>query len=206
MSEVGYSGPQFPDASLVTLDELHAGTTQAPPGTEPHEVLPGQNLSQIARDSGYASLEQLLAYNPQYADRNPDLIYPGEIVFVPKSQVTEESQATDQALQDLEQAEQAAQAHSESVAAGEPGVSGSDQGHYNQAVTSASGQFDAAAIEEIDAGIDYASGNSRADFANSALESGEAIAQRLENQGRPEAAERVRELAQQRADEINNEI
>ncbi|NZA26492.1 LysM peptidoglycan-binding domain-containing protein [Luteimonas sp. SJ-92] len=242
--EIPYTGPNFQDSALVTLDELRAGTAQAPAGTTAYEVKPGDNLTRIAQENGYASVEELLANNPQYAERNPDLIYPGEVVFVPAAQDPQTraeeaaqthsesvangepsvdgsdqkfynqaashaaglAQTTDETAQAWVDAKEASASHSARVANGEPNVSGSDQHLYNQAANGASRDFETAAQAEIELGSrTFAGSNSPEDRASAAIEAGEGIAQRLEAQGLPEAAARVRELAQQQAQQIRNE-
>jgi len=83
--EIAYTGPKMADASLVTADELASGKVQAPEGTTPYTVQPGDNLSKIATTHGYGNPPNMQAFyadNKQYEQRNPDLIYPGETVFV----------------------------------------------------------------------------------------------------------------------------
>ncbi|MDH5823583.1 LysM peptidoglycan-binding domain-containing protein [Luteimonas sp. RD2P54] len=242
--EITYSGPSFRDSALVTLDELRAGAAQAPAGTTAYEVKPGDNLTRIAQENGYPDLQALLANNPQYAQRNPDLIYPGEVVFVPAApdpQARAEAAAkthgervangdpnvdgsdqkhynqaashaaglartTDGAARAWVDAKQAAQSHGTRVANGEPNVSGSDQHHYNRAASGAGADFDAAAQAEISLGSrTFAASNSPGDRADAAIQAGEGIAQRLEAQGLSEAAARVRELAQQQAQQLRTE-
>ena len=202
MSDV-YTGPAFPDRALVTADELSSGRLQAPDGTVPYQVQSGDNLTRIAQTYGYESLEALYAHNPQYAERNPDLIYPGEVVFVPDGGLPPEAQATNAAAHGVGEAQQAADTHAAKVAAGEPHYSGSDQKFYSMAVSQAQGTFDTVALEEINAVS--STGNSREDHALSVIASSEQIAQRLEFQGYPDQAARVRTLGQERATEIRNE-
>lgn len=241
---ISYSGPSFPDSALVTADQIRNGTTQVPPGSVAYVVQPGDNLTVIAQQNGYEDLQELYANNPQYSERNPDLIYPGEVVFVPDpnpaqdpqthaSEATQEhgervangepgvsgsdqglynqaeqhasglADATDENAAAWTESKQARDSHSERVANGEEGVNGSDQRLYNEATNIARDDFDEAAIAEIDLGSrTMAASNSPEDRAAAALEAGEGIAQRLEAQGNPEAAARVRDLAEQRAEAI----
>ncbi len=94
-----YAGPQFRDTAVVTTKEVNAGQNPTPPGTVPHVVEPGDNLWDI---SG-GNLEGIYRNNPQFdpenGSRNPDLIYPGEVVFVPVQPGTPE--ATNAAAQQL---------------------------------------------------------------------------------------------------------
>lgn len=206
VDEVPYSGPQFADNSLVTREEVDAGQIQAPDGTITYTVQPGDNLTQIAQAGGYESLDAFYADNPQYADRNPNLIYPGEVVFVRDPEATPLSAATQEGAQGVLDAQAASQAHADAVTRGDPFVSGSDQRFYNQAVSIAQQEFDAAALAEIEATTDGRGANSREDWGDAAIAAAERIAIRLEAQGHPEQAERVRELGQQRATDISNEI
>ena len=108
MSGEVYSGPQFADRALVTPDEIESGEVKAPEGTEAYTVERGDNLYTIAaRSGGYGNPPDMKAFyadNPQYAGRNPDLIYPGEVVFVRKpdggtTEQQERANATDTSAQ-----------------------------------------------------------------------------------------------------------
>jgi len=50
-----------------------------------HTVKQGENLSKIARDYGLPSFRALVRANPDFASgkRDPNLIYPGEVILVP---------------------------------------------------------------------------------------------------------------------------
>lgn len=83
--EVAYSGPRFADAALLTIDEVRRNEVQVPEGTYPYTVQEGDNLWSIAVASGYGDppdMNAFYAQNEQYGDRNPNEIYPGEIVIV----------------------------------------------------------------------------------------------------------------------------
>lgn len=85
-NDLSYSGPAFKsDTALVTRDEVQSGEVKAPEGTTPYQVQLGDCLYDIAKNNGYGDPPDMQAFyqdNPQYAERNPDLIYPGEVVFV----------------------------------------------------------------------------------------------------------------------------
>ncbi|WP_242112133.1 LysM peptidoglycan-binding domain-containing protein [Luteimonas aquatica] len=100
--EISYTGPKFRDSALVTQDEVKSGEVKAPDGTTPYTVKHGDNLTQIASQNGYGNPPNMEAFykdNPQYAERNPDLIYPGEVVFVRGAEGSPER--TDAAARDL---------------------------------------------------------------------------------------------------------
>ena len=80
---------------VTTVEEARnnqaADGSQAPQGTTPVVVEPGDTISQIMRERGLdwnnpEQRAQFLQDNPQFADRaggrNPDLIWPGEVVYV----------------------------------------------------------------------------------------------------------------------------
>lgn len=87
-NDIPYQGPSIAnDRAVVTLNEVRQGEATAPTGTEPYVVQPGDTLYDIARGNGYGNPPDMQAFyrdNPQYAEseRNPDLIWPGEVVFV----------------------------------------------------------------------------------------------------------------------------
>lgn len=94
---IPYSGKNFAnDQAVVTADEVSSGEVAAPEGTETYVVQPGDTLYEIATNGGYGNPPDMEAFyrdNPQYAEseRNPDLIWPGEVVFVrssPQEQLT----------------------------------------------------------------------------------------------------------------------
>lgn len=97
--DASYAGPQFRDTAVVTTQEVNAGQNATPPGTVPHVVEPGDNLWDISGgnlDGVYRNNPQ---FDPENGSRNPDLIYPGEVVFVPVQPGTPE--ATNAAAQQL---------------------------------------------------------------------------------------------------------
>ncbi|MBT2744781.1 MULTISPECIES: LysM peptidoglycan-binding domain-containing protein [unclassified Lysobacter] len=193
-----YSGPQM-GALVNTKSEIETGQVATPAGMKPIVVQPGDNLTQIAAANG-VSLEQLLAANPQFSQdpasnpgtRNPDLVYPGEVVFAPGP----ESKATATAAANYE----AALADDKT-----PNTSGQDARDKAEATSSTRHEFSEAVQAEIDSSMTY-SGNSREAYGKEAVALGEQIAQRYEAQGKPELAKVAREAAQQRSNEINNEV
>lgn len=81
----------LPDTAALTLAEVSQGEAQVPEGSIPYEVQPGDNLWTIAKDHGYGDppdMDAFYAANPQYGQRNPDAIYPDEVVFVKPSETT----------------------------------------------------------------------------------------------------------------------
>ena len=108
-----------PANQVTTVEEARNGKAadggQAPQGTTPVVVEPGDTISGIMAQHGLdwndpAQRAQFLQDNPQFADqaggRNPDLIWPGEVLYVRSGQGgSPESQATDQAAAELAQAE-----------------------------------------------------------------------------------------------------
>ena len=96
---IEYTGPSFRDSSLITMDEIQSGEVNVPEGKEPYTVKHGDNLTKIAREHGYGNPPDMSAFykdNPQYNNRNPNLIYPGEVVIVNKK----EGQPTDKTVDD----------------------------------------------------------------------------------------------------------
>lgn len=106
-----YQGPQ--DVSYTSVEEAMGGEgpegQSAPPGTTPVAVTPGDTISELMAaahppmDWGNpAHREQFLRDNPQFADleggRNPDLIWPGEVIYL---RTASPAQATDQAIAEL---------------------------------------------------------------------------------------------------------
>lgn len=80
-----YAGPRMTDQQLLTLDEVRNGKVEVPEGSYPYTVQPGDNLWTIAVANGYGDPPDMNAFytqNPQYDSRNPNEIYPGEIVLV----------------------------------------------------------------------------------------------------------------------------
>ena len=67
---------------ITNPDRIYAGTTITVPsdGTRSHTVRSGDTLGAVARGAGL-SLAEVLAANPQI--RNPDMIYPGDLVSLP---------------------------------------------------------------------------------------------------------------------------
>lgn len=78
-----YAGPQFRDTAVVTTQEVNNGVNNPPPGTVAHTVKPGDNLWDISGGNLAGIYQNNPQFNPQTGSRNPDLIYPGEVVFVP---------------------------------------------------------------------------------------------------------------------------
>lgn len=193
-----YAGPQL-GALVNTKAEVENAQVLTPSGMKPIVVEPGNNLTQIAEDNDI-SLQQLLDANPQYSldpasnpnTRSADLIYPGEVVFVP----TPEAQATDAAAAKYETATQASQ---------QPSANRGEWEAKSKDVTDTRNEFKQAVQDEINAGMSY-SGNSREDYGKEAVALGEQIAQRYEAQGKPELAAAAREAAQERSTAINNEV
>lgn len=78
-----YTGPG--NIPHVTTDQIRSGEVEAPKNTVPYEVQQGDNLWTIAKNSGYGNPPDMDAFykqNPEFQQRNPDLIYPGEVVYV----------------------------------------------------------------------------------------------------------------------------
>jgi hypothetical protein len=107
-----------PANQVTTVEEARSGKaadgSQAPQGTTPMVVEPGDTISGIMAQQGLdwndpAQRAQFLQDNPQFADqaggRNPDLIWPGEVLYVRNGQGSPESQATDQAAAELAEAQ-----------------------------------------------------------------------------------------------------
>lgn len=110
-----YQGPG--SASFTSVDEAEAGKgaegQAAPQGTTPVAVEPGDTISGLMARAqpplSWSNPEhraQFLADNPQFTEtggRNPDLIWPGEVVYV---RTGSPSQATDAAVAELAALEQ----------------------------------------------------------------------------------------------------
>jgi hypothetical protein len=107
-----------PANQVTTVEEARSGKAadggQAPLGTTPMVVEPGDTISGIMAQHGLdwndpEQRAQFLQDNPQFADqaggRNPDLIWPGEVLYVRNGQGSPESQATDQAAAELAEAQ-----------------------------------------------------------------------------------------------------
>lgn len=62
-------------------EEFHAGDSMFA-FTDQYTVKPGDTLNSIAKAFELATARQLLPINPQIT--NPDLIYPGQIIRIPK--------------------------------------------------------------------------------------------------------------------------
>lgn len=141
--DISYAGPKFNDSALVTIDEVKSGEVKPPDGTTPYTVQPGDNLSQIAAENGYGNPPNMQAFykdNPQYAERNPDLIYPGETVFVRGKEGSPEK--TDAAARDL------------SDTKSQPASTDSQVTGRESATADAEANLDAAVRQEIAAGGD----------------------------------------------------
>jgi len=86
------ANPQIPDPSklvpgqTVCVPIATPPPGQCPPNTFPYTVQPGDSMWSIARKFG-VSLDALIAANPQIP--NPNLIFPGQIVCVPKTTPTQ---------------------------------------------------------------------------------------------------------------------
>lgn len=82
------ANPQIPDPArlvpgqTVCVPITSPPPTTCPPGTFSYTVQPGDSMWSIARKFG-VSLDALIAANPQIP--NPNLIFPGQIVCVPRS-------------------------------------------------------------------------------------------------------------------------
>ena len=185
-----YTGPTFPDSALVTPDEVQSGEVMPPAGATPYEVQPGDSLAQIAAAHGL-TLAQLYELNPQYTERNPDLIYPNEIVFVPNAESAPRASAstslterTDSAAADIAQARADCDA---------------------QAREEAETEFDLAVEDELFVASNGGVTNRTAqEQADAALAAGEVIAMRLEDQGLTEEAARAQEVARAYADALES--
>lgn len=143
--EVAYTGPRMADAALITRDEVDAGEVQVPPGMTTHTVDRNENLWTIAKNGGYGDPPDMAAFykdNPQYEQRNPDLIYPGEVVLVRKGG-SEAANATDTAARNLAQAQQAQR---------DANGAGSTSQYHSEQVAKAEREFQQAAQAEIAAG------------------------------------------------------
>jgi LysM repeat protein len=185
-------------ALVNTKSEIETGQVATPAGMKPIVVQPGDNLTQVAADNG-VSLEELLAANPQFSQdpasnpgtRNPDLVYPGEVVFVPGP----ESKATATAAKNYE----AALADDKT-----PNTSRQDAQDKADATSSTKHEFSNAVRAEIKSSL--TGGNSREDYGKQAVAIGEQIAKRYEAEGKPELAKVAREAAQRLSNDINNEV
>jgi spore coat assembly protein SafA len=79
------ANPQIPDPSQIRPGQvvcIPRQSTTCPPGTFSYTVQPGDTMFSIAQRFG-VSLDALIAANPQIP--NPNLIFPGQIVCVPRT-------------------------------------------------------------------------------------------------------------------------
>ena len=88
LQELINANPQIPDPSrlvpgqTVCVPISAPPPSQCPPNTFPYTVQPGDGMFSIAQRFG-VSLNALIAANPQIP--NPNLIFPGQIVCVPRT-------------------------------------------------------------------------------------------------------------------------
>ncbi len=79
------ANPQITDPNIIFVGQIITIPTAVPPtpppGTSRYVVQPGDTLSAIARRFGI-TLQALRNANPQIT--NPDLIFPGQIIFIPR--------------------------------------------------------------------------------------------------------------------------
>jgi spore coat assembly protein SafA len=92
LQELINANPQIPDPSrlvpgqTVCVPISAPPPGQCPPNTFPYTVQPGDSMFSIAQRFG-VSLNALIAANPQIP--NPNLIFPGQIVCVPRTTPTQ---------------------------------------------------------------------------------------------------------------------
>lgn len=173
-SDIPYNGPSFrSDTALITKDEVTSGEVKAPEGTTPYTVQPGDCLYNIASANGYGKPPNMEAFyrdNPQYAERNPDLIYPGEVVFVRSNTQGENSttQPPEQQPPNQQQTPQQAAANTDNAAQAVESAKNADyppqlRHEKEEAIRNANQQFFDAAQSEIETGLqDYISRNPNA--------------------------------------------
>lgn len=83
LDELIAANPQIPNPNLIFPGQIVCVPEFAcPPNTFPYTVQPGDSMFSIAQRFG-VSLNALIAANPQIT--NPNLIFPGQIVCVPRT-------------------------------------------------------------------------------------------------------------------------
>lgn len=145
---------------VTTIAEAQQGQSAdgdaAPEGTTAVVIEPGDTVSQVMADYGQnwddeADREQFIRDNPQFGpegDRNPDQIYPDEVIYIRDGAAQDAANATDAAAAEVERAEQTRDQYRK-----DPNAQGLEHEH-EAAVQEAKEELGQAVQDEIEAGLD----------------------------------------------------